>query len=237
MNDTSQQGAGGLPPTGHGIESLIERLRSEGIDAGRQQAERFVAQAQQEIEALRADARREADDLLAQARERIRIEQDAALGAIRLAFRDSVLRLKEDFLQQFGERLHRRIQGELADPDLLRRLLVAVVQPLTADSPPGDADLEALACDGEARMLAEGLLLLPGESGSGLRIVLEASAIELHVTDEALTALMLEHLLPRVRRHLDGGPVAHPPAQGMPSPTGHVAPAGGTDETGDGRPS
>ncbi|MCQ9377914.1 hypothetical protein [Methyloversatilis sp. XJ19-49] len=232
MNTTPQEDSTAGPPMGHGIESLIERLRTEGIDAGRQQAQQFIAQAQAEIDALRAGARAEAEGLLEAARERIRIEQEASLGAIRLAFRDSVLRLKEDFLQQFGERLQRHVQTELADPELLRRLLIALVQPMFPDpaqpsdrtpqtmSMPSEADLEALARDGEARLLSEGLELLPAAQGSGLRICMVAGDMEVHVTDEALSALLLEHLLPKVRRHLDGGPVVHanPQAGGPGTP-------------------
>lgn len=195
----------GAPPMGHGIQALIERLRSEGIDAGRAEAGQLVEQARAEIDALRAAAREEADSLLARARDQIRIEQEASLGAIRLAFRDSVLRLKEDFLHQFGERLHRHVQAELADPALLRRVLLTLVEP--AAGPPGEGELEALARDGEARLLAEGLELRPTAGRQGLRIGMVAGSVEVHVTDEALTALLLEHLLPRVRRHLDGGPV------------------------------
>ena len=196
-------------PADHGIQALIERLRSEGIDDGRQEAERLLEEARTDIALLREAARAEAEGLLARAREHIRIEQEASLGAIRLAYRDSVLRLKQDVLLQFGERLHRRVQAELGDPALLRRLLLGLVQP----TPQGglnklnESDLEALARDGTARLLIDGLELRPVAGGQGLRIGLADGHVELQLTDEALTELLLEQLLPRVRRHLDGGPV------------------------------
>lgn len=196
-------------PADHGIQALIQLLRSEGIDNGRQEAQRLLEEAMAEIGQLREAAHIEADGLLAQARERIRIEQEASQGAIRLAFRDSVLRLKEDVLHQFGERLHRRVQAELADPALLRRLLLTLVQP----APQGglnalsESDLEALARDGTARLMIDGMELRPVAGRRGLKIALADGHVELQLTDDALAELLLEQLLPRVRRHLDGGPV------------------------------
>jgi V/A-type H+-transporting ATPase subunit E len=194
------------PSQSHGVQALIERLRGEGIAAGREEAARIVGQARAEIDALRAAARREADALLDSAREQIRVERDAALGAIGLAFRDSTLRLKEEFLHHFGERLRREVRDELAErPDLLRRLLESVVGGVSPGlTVPGEDELQRLMAGVESRMLADGVELAP--VAGGLHIRLHANELELRITDETLTALLLEHLLPRVRRQLDGGP-------------------------------
>ena len=191
-------------PTSHGIQALIDRLRDEGIVAGRTQAADMLEAARREVEALRAAAVREADGLLESARAQVRLEREAALGAIRLAFRDSVLQLQEEFLHLFAERLRRRVQEQLADRALVRRVLEALLLQHGCDAAITDRDLEALAADTEAHMLADGIEL--ARAAGGVRLKLNGQDVAFEVGDATVTALLLSHLLPRVRRHLDGGP-------------------------------
>lgn len=218
-----------LAPDGHGIQALIDRLRHDGIDAGRQSAQQMLAQAHADIEALRAAARDEADGLMQRTRAQIGIEQEACRGAIQLAYRDSLLRLKEAFLHDFGERLRRRIQTELADPLVLRQALQALLQSGAdgALTEANEALLDTLAWDGVARQLQEGVALLPAMGQHGFRIALQDGQVEVHVTDDALTELLKSHLLPRVRRQLDGGPLPTDPALRAADDATRVPPASG----------
>jgi len=199
-----------IPQTTYGIQALIERLRGEGIDAGREEAARLLEQARQDIERLRAVARQDADGLLDRARAQACIEQEASLAAIRLACRDSMLRLREDFLHQFGDRLRRRVRDELVDIDLLRRVLLALLTSGEAGKSNGNwhSDLDELVRDVGTHMLADGIELVTDTGRAGMRLRLTGQDLELHVTEDAVTDLLMEHLLPRVRRLLDGGPVA-----------------------------
>jgi V/A-type H+-transporting ATPase subunit E len=212
-------------PQGHGIQALIDRLRHDGIDAGRQDAQQMLAQARAEIDSLRAAAREEADSLMARTRAQIRTEQETAQGALQLAYRDSLLRLKEAFLHDFGERLRRRVQTELADPNVLRQALLAV---LRDDPDPTDGALfDTLAWDGVARQLREGVTLLPAPGLAGFRVALQGGHVEVHVTDEAVTELLKSHLMPRVRRQLDGGPLPGESGLGLQDDAPRVSAATG----------
>lgn len=193
------------PQTGHGVEALVERLRAEGIEAGRQEAARLLQEARLQIESERLQASAEADKLLAQAREQMRVEREAALSAIQLAARDALLRLKEDFLHQFATRLGRRVQGSLEDPTLLRSLLLNLLQSTDDGPPPEQAQWDRLAEGQMASMLREGIELMQPSGQLGFALRLSGEDIEVQVTDEAIEALLLEHLLPSVRRTLDGG--------------------------------
>jgi V/A-type H+-transporting ATPase subunit E len=193
-------------PTSHGIQALIDRLRDEGIVAGRAQAGELLEAARREIDTLRAAAHREAEALLERAREQVRLERETALGAVRLALRDAVLQLEEEFLQLFAERLQRRVHDQLADPALLRRVLESLLLASGRNVAIAEADLEALALDNEARLLADGVEL--AASAGGVRLVLRDDEVEVDVGDGAVTALLLSHLLPRVRHHIADGPDA-----------------------------
>src|SRR5512145_3021147 len=109
-----------------GVESLIGRLRDEGITQGREQAEALVAAAQQQAAEIVATAQREAEAILARATEEAGKLKAAGEDAIRLAMRDTILALEGDLLKGFMDRLHRLVKGVLADPAFLQRLILEV---------------------------------------------------------------------------------------------------------------
>ena len=50
-------------PTSSGVQDLISRIRDEGVQAGRQEAERILAEAQQQAARRVDDARSEVDEM------------------------------------------------------------------------------------------------------------------------------------------------------------------------------
>src|SRR5712691_5587493 len=109
-----------------GVESLIGRLRDEGITQGRTQAEALVTAAQQQAADLVATAQRDAEAILARAKEEAGKLKAAGEDAIRLAMRDTILALEGDLLKEFVDRLRRLVKGVLADPAFLQRLILEV---------------------------------------------------------------------------------------------------------------
>ena len=56
-----------------------------------------------------------------------------------------------------------------------------------------------------ASLLREGITYQPsGDIGAGLKIYLKDGDVEVDLTDEAITAVLLEHLQPRFRALLEG---------------------------------
>ena len=109
------------------IESFVAKLRQEGVEAGRQEAEK-----------LRADARKEANQVLAQARDQARrITEDAQAQAdatlarsrtdLELAARDVTLRLREALTRALREVLRTGAEKPLTDADFLSKLLYDIV--------------------------------------------------------------------------------------------------------------
>ncbi len=124
---TQSSGASTAPAAeSAGVESLIGRLRDEGITQGRTQAEALVTAAQQQAAELGATAQREAEATLARAKEEAGKLKAAGEDAIRLAMRDTILALEGDLLKEFVDRLRRLVKGVLADPAFLQRLILEV---------------------------------------------------------------------------------------------------------------
>lgn len=125
-----------------GVETLIGRLRDQGIAQGRSQAEEIVAAAQQQAADIVAAARREAEAILVTGKEEAGKLRAASEDAIRLATRDTILSMESDLLKEFWNRLHHLVKGVLADPAFLQRLILEVAS--RAAPPPSAERIELL---------------------------------------------------------------------------------------------
>jgi V/A-type H+-transporting ATPase subunit E len=222
-----------------GVETLIGRLRDEGITQGRQQAEALVTEAQQQAADLVANARQEAEAMLAKAKAEADKLKAAGEDAIRLAMRDTILALEGDLLKAFTDRLRRLVKGVLADPAFLQRLMLEVAGRAapTVDRaelllPAELVTLEDLQSKPEAAtpgtlmhfvlslgggMLRDGMQFGVSEDGeAGIRVRLVDEDVQIDLTESAISQLLLRHLLPRFRALLRGWVVVE---RGQTQPT------------------
>jgi V/A-type H+/Na+-transporting ATPase subunit E len=222
-----------------GVESLIGRLRDEGITQGRVQAEALVTAAQQQAADLIATAQREAEAILARATEEAGKLKAAGEDAIRLAMRDTILTLEGDLLKEFVDRLRRLVKGVLADPAFLQRLILEVagrvaptgeqaelllpaelvsledLRSTPEEAAPGTLMHFVLSLGGG--MLREGMHFGVSEDGeAGIRVRLVEEDVQIDLTESAISQLLLRHMLPRFRALLRGAVVVD---QGQAQPT------------------
>jgi V/A-type H+-transporting ATPase subunit E len=214
-----------------GVESLIGRLRDEGVAQGRVQAEALVSAAQQQAAEIVTAAQREAEAILAGAQEEAGKLKAAGEDAIRLAMRDTILTLEGDLLKGFTDRLHRLVKGVLADPAFLQRLILEVagrvaptgeqraevllpaalvsledLQSKPEEATPGTLMHFVLSLGGG--MLREGMCFGVSENGeAGIRVRLVEEDMQIDVTESAISQLLLRHMLPRFRALLRGAVV------------------------------
>lgn len=209
-----------------GVQDFIARIRMEGALAGRAEAERVVADARAQAAELVAKAQRDADELRARAREEAERLREAGEAAVGLAFRDAVLRLKEELRLAFAKRLRRLVGRELEDRDLLQKLVLAVAGQVARELEPGELGQILLAPASAATrgegahreplddlvrgiadgMLREGVTLAAGAPGrgAGIRLRLAEDHAEVDLTEEAVTRLLLSRLIPRFQALLEG---------------------------------
>lgn len=200
-----------------GVQELVQRLREEGVAAGRREAEQIVAAARAEASRILEDARQEAEAVTRATHATVETERQAARAALDLAWRDAMLQVREQLEVVFVRRLQSLIASSLREPEVLVELVVdALRHALVADQSPDRAQLmvpESSAQDPEATHALDTLaatlardvlqggveLVREQRAGAGVRIRLAERGIELAVTDETLAALLLERLLPRFR--------------------------------------
>lgn len=215
-----------------GVEKLIERLREQAINAGQAKAEDIVTDAQKRAAWLIAEAEQEAESIIKKAQADADAIRDAGHDALNLAARDVLLRLRDTLLGSFSQEVQRVVGEEMADQAFMQRLILALAgqvrdktgldehQQLTLLLPEAVIGVEELKKNPEelkqgvlsqVSAAIAGDLLRKGvrfevddELKAGLMIRLEANAMLIDFTEEAVATLLLKHLQPRFRALLQG---------------------------------
>lgn len=216
--------------TSQGVDSLITRLREDGVAAGRAEAERIKAEAEKEAAALVAAAKADAHKYLADARKSADRYRAAGEEALNTAMRDAVLTMKSGLISQFQADVKRMVSKTTTDPDMLRQMVLELVGRARDASDAGkDTDVilpaevirpEAIVENPELiqsgqitdfvlglteAMLEKGVTLYAADDfQGGIRARVRGQDVELDLSDEAIAALIMQHLQPRFRATMEG---------------------------------
>ena len=215
-----------------GVEDLIQRLREEGIAKGEAEASALVSAAEQRAAAILEEARAEAEKVRETLRQETERCEAAGREALEMAFRDTVIRLRDELTRRFQQEVGRLVGQELEQTEVIRELLlqlgVICNEQLRLDRQPrfvvqlpahlmGVEELRQkpeelklgtlthLVSSITGNLLRDGVAFHPSpHSGRGIRLLLRDGAMQVDLTDEACAALLLEHLQPRFRALLEG---------------------------------
>lgn len=215
-----------------GIDALIARLREQGVSAGREEAEKIVADARAMAKEIVDKAKEEAKMHIEASHKQADAFQAAGVAAIQMAMRDTILDMKSHLMQQFSSDVKRLVSRNLQDEALLRQMILEVAgRARESVDAAGASELEIVLPEevvglnelrnnpdelrrGKLTHFVLGLsdeILRKGvtfsasdEHESGIRIHMVDKDISLDLTDEAIAALLLEHLQPRFRAILEG---------------------------------
>jgi V/A-type H+-transporting ATPase subunit E len=208
-----------------GVQELIDRIRGEAVDAGRDEAGKIRAEAEREAEEIRTRAREEARAMIDGARSEAETFKSAGVEALRTAARDTLLELRSNIRRAFEKHVHCLVCEQTKSPDFVKNL-VLILAGEAADKYITNRDAEIFissaltdgpspeaAPEGEIRekikeavlrltteMLREGVELLPDDGiDGGARVRIRDAELEIDLTDKAISRLLLKYLLPRYR--------------------------------------
>jgi V/A-type H+-transporting ATPase subunit E len=211
-----------------GVQELIDKLHQEGVATGESQAEQIIGNARKESIKILDDARAEADRIIAAVK--IECEKFVENGntALRLASRDVLLRVREACFEEFQNRLKRLVGYTLQDPKFLAELILEVARKTKPEDankqtrvllPAGVVTKEAITEEISnvqpgsmaafllgltADVLRDGLTFdVSDDPSPGIRIQIVEDDVQLELTDETLTKLLLQYLAPRYRAILE----------------------------------
>jgi len=216
----------------HGVEILIERLRDEGVVEGKQQAEALIVAARKKASAIQEQAQSEAESIIAEARKTADALKSAGQDALELAARDAHLKLRETIMERFSGEVSRLVGAVMEPEEFMEKLVLQVAGRVSEQAeldkqksysiklPEDIIGIEDLRKNPEelkegtlahfvlsvmAGLLREGIdLKTSAEFSRGIKIYLQDGNVEVDLTDQAITAVLLDHLQPRFRALLEG---------------------------------
>jgi V/A-type H+/Na+-transporting ATPase subunit E len=213
-------------PRASGVQDLIARIRDDGVRAGKEEAGQIVAQARREAARLVADAKTEADAMRQKASAEIESFQHAALEALKMAARDSRLQLEASMLAAFQRQVKRLVAPITHEGSFVRALILVLaghavedylqdkplqilVSDLLAGKERSNPELDKVLQEGvlgiSGDMLRDGVEIIPSsEVRGGVRVRVVDEDLEIDLTEEAVSKLLLKHLLPRYHAILQG---------------------------------
>lgn len=214
-----------------GVQELIDKLKNLGVDEGQRQAEQIIKEAELQASRIIDQAKAEADRLSSEAFHKIEVERASAHEAIKMAFRDTEITLRSKFREAFSSHLKRLVSLELEDKDFIKQLVLVIAGLKSAEtaeagqinlvlpakifesgessaplSSEGKQRLKHLVLGITGEMLREGVELdLSPDVRAGIKVRLVGEDIQIDLTDEALSDLLLKYLLPRYREIVSEG--------------------------------
>jgi V/A-type H+-transporting ATPase subunit E len=218
MSDKAQQSSG--------VQELISRIRDDGVHEGQNKAEEIIAEARREASRILVQAASEVEEKQRKSSAEVESFKRAALEALKMAARDTRLQLEAGVLASFEAHVKRLVAPVEYDGSFVRAMLL-VLAGQAVDQYPRDQKLEILVSDLLAgrqddneeldktiresvlgisgNMLREGIEIIPtSEVVGGVRVRVVGEDLEIDLTSEAVSSMLLKHLLPRYRGILDG---------------------------------
>lgn len=229
---SSRQPLEGLASSG--VEALIDRLRDQGIEEGRREAEQIIAEAHARAAEVEHAAEARAKEIVEAAMQKADQLKIGGREALRVAMRDTVLRLRTELTETISDNVRRLITTEMDKEDFLRQLIldvagqvreqagidqgekVKVIVPRHLIAPDelrrnplelheGGMTHFVLNVAGDA--LREGVTIGVCDDevcSKGISLYLEDKDVRIDLTDTSVAELLLAHLQPRFRAVLEG---------------------------------
>lgn len=210
-----------------GVQELIDRLKSEGVQEGQQQAESLLSEAKKQAAEMVDAARAEADSIVKQAQQQAKQTETNGKLALALASRDARVQLKEQLEHEFRGWIGRQVQEQLDQPDFLADLIREMaVQAMASiggggdkqrDKPrenqgvklkflvagEGTKSIDAFVKGHSAEMFRQGVSLTADRTLThGFRVQIVDDDVEMNFTDEAVTAALMRFLAPKFRQQI-----------------------------------
>lgn len=140
------------------VQDLIDKIKTEGLQAADQKAREIEEQAKRNAQGILNEANKRAQDMRLEAEEEIRKKQEASRTALHQASRDTLLSLKKE-IQKL---LQKVIAAQVADaltPQKLSDIIGGIVPKVIADKPAdAGAGIEAVLSPKDLEELRDGFL-------------------------------------------------------------------------------
>jgi len=211
--------------TGAGVQNLVDRIRDQAVLAAKEQANQILRDAQSLAASMLDDAKREIEQLREDARIEIETNRAAALDALKLSARDTVLQLKSKVSSAFEVFVQRLVTSATRDEEFIKSIVLVLAGQAQKELI-GDKEIQIQISESimtgqpseklkertkksimglSSEMLREGVELVPSseiEGGASVRLVNDK--LEIDLSDKAIARLLYQRILPRFKSILEG---------------------------------
>ncbi len=193
------------------IESFVTKLKEEGVEAGKAEAERIRADARADADKTIAEAKAEAERLVASAGEEAEQLLAKAKADLALAVRDTVARLRAQLEAILTDVLANGSTEALRDPAIIAEAIVAIVKAHADQAAAGElsasvqdelkAKIEKQAMSGLAEAVKDGAvrksLISGGQEVPGFAYTVSGATIE--VDPQSAVEHLMDMVNPKLR--------------------------------------
>ena len=197
------------------LQQLTQKLYDEGLEKGRSEAEKLVAEAKEKAAKLVADAQKEAEEILKKAADKAADTAKNTETEIALAGKQAVARIKSEIATMIVAKTPKEgVKAATLDAAFLKEMLVAVARNWNGASA-GKVELKALLPEAERKTLdaafekaAKELLAAGIEVGyssevkTGFRVSEKEGGYYISFADADIEALISEYLREKVSNML-----------------------------------
>jgi len=211
--------------TGAGVQNLVDRIRDQGVLAATEKANKILRDAEAKSAKMLEDAKREVEQLPENARIEIDSNHAAALEALKLSARDTVLQLEAKVSSAFEIFVQRLVTSATRDEKFIKSIVLVLAGHAEKELI-GNKEIEIMISESlltgqpnekleertkqailglSSEMLREGVELIPSseiEGGASVRLVKDK--LEIDLSDKAIAKLLYQRILPRFKALLEG---------------------------------
>ncbi|MCH9740996.1 MAG: hypothetical protein K0U38_09190 [Epsilonproteobacteria bacterium] len=199
-------------PIAQNVQALVDKLHLQGVKAGKEEAEAILQKANEKAKQIIEEAEQRAKVIQEEAIQELEAEKKATHEAFKIALRNSVLTLKNQLFMQFKTHLQKLITQKLQDENFLEEMILTISSNIQSDEnielivgrvenyeSRQDAFIESIV----EKMTTEGIKL--GKlNRQGIKIQFIENNLEIDLSDEALTDLIYQLIIPRYQEMFDG---------------------------------
>jgi len=183
------------------VQELIDKIKSEGVEAANQQARDIEAQAKQKAQAIIDQAKSKSDQLVVDAKESIKKLQESTQMALKQASRDTLLSLRKEI----GHMLQKLVVVDVKDSlnaENLANIIITVIKE-TLSGKNSNANIEVIVSLDDLKKLEQSYVAklkkqikepitfkASDEIGSGFTISFDGGKSSFDFTDEALASYL-----------------------------------------------
>ncbi len=137
------------------IESFVAKLKSDGVEQGRQQADEIIASAKSEADSIVAAAKAEADKIINDAKKQGQELLTRSNTELELAARDAAIKLRESLVKALEAIIAGPVNETLNDSEFLRTMMTDIMNSYVSADIEGTGDVCLNLNDKKYHELAE----------------------------------------------------------------------------------